>query len=231
MSCDALARLRWAGAWFFSTLVNNSVVCTHEACIFPSRLFPSADSIVRGRLARARELKAMSMPPWYKPSVHDAHLLLASSIYGEPAGRLGPSARQTQLRETEMINDGDTRNRSKPRLSRLRCTPSKPNPRSASRWPGRPELGRWQKSWWFLLTIRGRLSLSVPRCAREVFSPPVDCHGFFPVLSGHLSFGVLPSHARGINYAPPMSRRAPAPHRRFGVEACLPRTSHHYHVT
>lgn len=36
------------------------------------------------RLARARVLKTMSMPPWYKPAVHDAHLLLASSIYGEP---------------------------------------------------------------------------------------------------------------------------------------------------
>ena len=36
-----------------------------------------------GRLARARELKTASLPSWWKPDVHDAHLLIASSIYGK----------------------------------------------------------------------------------------------------------------------------------------------------
>lgn len=36
-----------------------------------------------GRLARARELKTASLPSWWKPDVHDAHLLIASCIYGK----------------------------------------------------------------------------------------------------------------------------------------------------
>lgn len=35
------------------------------------------------RLAQLTELKAAPMPSWWKPSVHDAHLLIASCIYGE----------------------------------------------------------------------------------------------------------------------------------------------------
>lgn len=35
-----------------------------------------------GRLARARELKTSSLPSWWKSDVHDAHLLIASCIYG-----------------------------------------------------------------------------------------------------------------------------------------------------
>lgn len=35
------------------------------------------------RLALLTELKAAPMPSWWKPAVHDAHLLIASCIYGE----------------------------------------------------------------------------------------------------------------------------------------------------
>ncbi|CAM9732539.1 unnamed protein product, partial [Ectocarpus fasciculatus] len=34
------------------------------------------------RLAQLTELKAAPMPSWWKPAVHDAHLLIASCIYG-----------------------------------------------------------------------------------------------------------------------------------------------------
>lgn len=38
------------------------------------------------RLGRSKELQAQTMPPWWKVDVHDAHLLIVSSVYGAKRG-------------------------------------------------------------------------------------------------------------------------------------------------